>query len=597
MKKIALKKLTTAIRPVKKVTVTEWAQENFRLPSTSAEPGKFHVTRTPYAAEIMNAFTQPDIHKVAVKSAAQIGKALAVTTPIPTPEGFKTMGELQIGDKVFDERGEICNVVAVSEIFWNHDCYKLTFSDGAEIVADSEHLWQVQESEYGKEIGERVINTEEISRNFKIGDRNRYAIPVAKALNLPEKVLPIDGYSLGAWLGDGTADSARITLHENDIEIARQYLAHSRHDTPLEPAVKSFHTRLHELNLLKNKHIPKIYLRASYAQRLELLRGILDTDGTISRLGYCEITQKSKTLAEDIFELLQTLGLKPTFKIKKSICTNSPTCAESTNYRITFLAYDDTPVFRLQRKLARQKSRAGCRITETERRRIVNVEKVASVPTKCIAVNSPNHLYLAGRNFIPTHNSTILLAVIGRFAQLDPCAMMIIQPTLEMAQDFSKDRLQRMINDCPTLTPLFFDNGKTRNANQTILSKFFVGGRIVLQGANSPAGLASRPIRILLCDEIDRFPISAGSEGDPIALAEKRQTTFFNYKTGIFSTPTVEGVSRIDVEYNLGTQEQWRHQCPNCGDWHFLNFRDMEVEYDERVDEYKRRNVVVNSVK
>ena len=150
MKKIALKKLTTAIRPVKKVTVTEWAQENFRLPSTSAEPGKFHVTRTPYAAEIMNAFTQPDIHKVAVKSAAQIGKALAVTTPIPTPEGFKTMGELQIGDKVFDERGEICNVVAVSEIFWNHDCYKLTFSDGAEIVADSEHLWQVQESEYGK---------------------------------------------------------------------------------------------------------------------------------------------------------------------------------------------------------------------------------------------------------------------------------------------------------------------------------------------------------------------------------------------------------------------------------------------------------------
>ena len=193
--------------------------------------------------------------------------------------------------------------------------------------------------------------------------------------------------------------------------------------------------------------------------------------------------------------------------------------------------------------------------------------------------------------------STILLAVIGRFVQLDPCAMMIIQPTLEMAQDFSKDRLQRMIDDCNALTPLFFDNGKTRNVNQTILSKFFVGGRVVLQGANSPAGLASRPIRILLCDEVDRFPNSAGDEGDPVSLAEKRQTTFFNYKTGIFSTPTVEGVSRIDVEYNLGTQEEWRHQCPNCGEWHFLNFRDMEVDSFEKVDEYKRKNVVVNSVK
>lgn len=193
--------------------------------------------------------------------------------------------------------------------------------------------------------------------------------------------------------------------------------------------------------------------------------------------------------------------------------------------------------------------------------------------------------------------STILLAVVGRFVHLDPCAMMIVQPTLEMAQDFSKDRLQRMIDDCETLKPLFFDTGKTRNANQTILSKFFTGGRIVLQGANSPAGLASRPIRILLCDEVDRFPASSGDEGDPIALAEKRQTTFFNYKTGIFSTPTVEGESRIDKEYNFGTQEQWRHQCPNCGEWHFLNYNEMVVDYDEKVDEYKNQNVVVNSVK
>lgn len=192
--------------------------------------------------------------------------------------------------------------------------------------------------------------------------------------------------------------------------------------------------------------------------------------------------------------------------------------------------------------------------------------------------------------------SEVLLNVIGRFAMLDPATVMIVQPTLEMAQDFSKDRLERMIRDTKVLTPLFYDLGKTRTANQTILSKFYTGGRIVLQGANSPAGLASRPIRILLCDEVDRFPQSAQNEGDPVDLAAKRQSSFWNYKTGLFSTPTVEGESRIDIEYKLGTQEQWSHACPNCGEYHFLDYREMVSDYDEHVEE-KSKVIVVNSVK
>ena len=172
--------------------------------------------------------------------------------------------------------------------------------------------------------------------------------------------------------------------------------------------------------------------------------------------------------------------------------------------------------------------------------------------------------------------STVLLGIIGYFVANDPATIMIVQPTLETAQDFSKDRLSRLIQDCPVLKPLFQDEGKTRNSNQTILSKFFTGGRIVLVGANSPSGLASKPIRILLCDEVDRFAISSGSEGDPVSLAEKRQTTFWNYKTGLFSTPTIEGVSKIDYEYKLGTQEEWQHKCPNCGEYHFLDFRQMQ---------------------
>jgi len=157
----------------------------------------------------------------------------------------------------------------------------------------------------------------------------------------------------------------------------------------------------------------------------------------------------------------------------------------------------------------------------------------------------------------------IILNVIGRYAHVDPCTIMMIQPTLEMAQDISKSRVSRMIQDTKVLTPLF-GQMKSRDANQTILSKFFVGGRLVFVGANSPAGLASRPIRILLCDEVDRFPQSAGGaqgEGDPVDLAAKRTSNYWNYKIGLFSTPTTEGASRIDTEYLLGTQEEWSHQC------------------------------------
>lgn len=175
--------------------------------------------------------------------------------------------------------------------------------------------------------------------------------------------------------------------------------------------------------------------------------------------------------------------------------------------------------------------------------------------------------------------SEVLLNVIGRYAAVDPCTIMLIQPTLEMATDFSKSRLSQLIGETKVLKPLFYGHKEaadTRNANQTLLSKFYVGGRIVLAGANSPAGLASRPIRILLCDEVDRFPPSAGTEGDPLSIAAKRTTTYWNRKIGLFSTPTIEGLSRIDVEYDLGTQEEWQHRCPNCGEYSTLTHQQID---------------------
>ena len=192
--------------------------------------------------------------------------------------------------------------------------------------------------------------------------------------------------------------------------------------------------------------------------------------------------------------------------------------------------------------------------------------------------------------------SDMMNNVIGRFAHLDPCAIMMIQPTIDMAQDYSKTRIAPMIRDTKVLNNLFYDV-KSRDANNTILSKVFPGGRLIMCGANSPAGLASRPIRILLADEVDRFPDSAGTEGDPVDLAAKRMTTFWNSCMGLFSTPTNEGSSRIDEEYLAGTQEEWQYKCPNCGEYHLLRHIDMTVDYKEIKTPSGKKTVIVNDVK
>lgn len=156
-----------------------------------------------------------------------------------------------------------------------------------------------------------------------------------------------------------------------------------------------------------------------------------------------------------------------------------------------------------------------------------------------------------------------ILNTIGYYMSYAPAPILVMQPTLEMGQTFSKDRLAPMIRDTPVLTDKV--DVKSRYAGNTIMKKNFPGGHITIVGANSATGLASRPIKVLLADEVDRYPSSAGTEGDPLSLAQKRQTTFWDKKTVIVSTPVIKGQSRIETEFNQSTQEEWNVPCPECG--------------------------------
>ena len=164
----------------------------------------------------------------------------------------------------------------------------------------------------------------------------------------------------------------------------------------------------------------------------------------------------------------------------------------------------------------------------------------------------------------------ILLNICGFFIHHDPAPILFVQPTVEMAQAFSKDRFAPMIRESEALAMRVQDGRITTGTASTILHKVFPGGHITMAGANSPASLASRPVRIAIFDEVDRYPPSAGKEGDPVNLGRKRTTTFWNRKSLMGGTPTIKGHSRTEKAYEASDRRQYWVPCPHCGEHQVL---------------------------
>jgi phage terminase large subunit GpA-like protein len=170
--------------------------------------------------------------------------------------------------------------------------------------------------------------------------------------------------------------------------------------------------------------------------------------------------------------------------------------------------------------------------------------------------------------------------VLGYYIDQDPAPILVIQPSLEMAEAWSKDRLSPMLRDTPCLAGKV-QSPLTRDSGNTLRQKVFTGGRLAIVGANSPAGLASRPVRIVIADEVDRFSISAGSEGDPLSLAAKRQGTFWNRKTLLGSTPALKETSVIWREWLCSDMRRFMVPCPACGFEQALAWRNVKWDKTE----------------
>ncbi|SNT17273.1 replicative DNA helicase [Rhodococcoides kyotonense] len=344
-----------------------------------------------------------------------VGKALALDTKLPTPDGWTTMGEVMVGDQLIDAHGKPTRVVAATDVMTDRPCYEVEFSDGSVIVADAQHQWltetrasrksaQAAKTQYNgyrsQQTFAEVRTTEEIAQTVRCNTKDarlNHSVVNAEAIQLPERDLLVPPYTLGAWLGDGSSACAQIT--SADPEILTRIEGEDESGGGLEAVA----ARLHTIEVLGDKHIPVEYLRSSEAQRRALLAGLLDTDGTVTHGGSAQFSVTNKRFVDDVRELLVSLGYRVQMSTKR---VKGRREESSTAYTLTF-ATDDV-VFGLHRKqLLHKERRAASTTVRSGSRFIVDVRPIASVPVRCVEVDNADHLYLAGESMIPTHNSTL----------------------------------------------------------------------------------------------------------------------------------------------------------------------------------------------
>jgi hypothetical protein len=302
----------------------------------------------------------------------RFGKLLDIATWIPTPYGMIKMRDLQEGDQVFDENGKICNITYASDIQYREDVFEIIFDDGSTLISHGEHEWltydkkarKTRDSKNAKHASDRrrkivhpkVRTTTEILKTLMYGTEPNHAIQLAEPVEFSKQELPIDPYLLGVWLGDGSTGDGIITLTDSDMWIidkirSRGYEVTRKQYGTSCPSWRVYGLRalLKENFLLGNKHVPVEYVFGSIEQRIDLLNGLMDTDGSVDN-NHVDFDNTNKGLADVVAYLIHSLGGKVTrsqrigklYDVEKKMC-----------YRVHTGGLVD--VFSLPRKLDNQR--------------------------------------------------------------------------------------------------------------------------------------------------------------------------------------------------------------------------------------------------
>ena len=339
-----------------------------------------------------------------------LNEALALDTPIPTPRGWATMGELVDGDVIYGSDGKPTTVVRAHEVQHGRKCYRVVFDDGNSIVASDGHWWKVRIAPNRKCSIQELTTEEMYNLNRKLYLPESFSELEGTAADN----LPIDPYALGLWLGDGSSDAGVLAVDSQDMEETLNLLqavgesANVRDANHIGLSVGrtgyshkgSFLGRIRELGLWKNKHIPDLYMRADTSQRLALLQGLMDSDGSVRRGGHARFCNTNQRLLQQAEELLISLGYH--VKRAKIQITDNPRVKTPCG-TISFRATQDMNPFRISRKATLVAGTVSS--TRTRLRSIVKIEPVESVPVRCISVAAEDRLFLAGRGMHSTRNT------------------------------------------------------------------------------------------------------------------------------------------------------------------------------------------------
>ena len=376
------------------------------------------------------------------------GKVQPYDSKIVTPDGFRDMKDIHVGSLVIGADGKPHKVTGVYP-HKDWDFYKVTFSDGTSTECGMEHLWNVntkwqrsgekyvkgvskrkEDGRYTKhtcpDLSYRTMSLKEISESGLYRGKNKvsynFKVPITSAVEFKERKVDIDPYVMGCMIGDGCFKSAIITIGKRDYEEEVSYITESEEKyspvfyNGIAQGIRltdGFRTRLSEYydanTVCTGKYIHEDYLYNSIENRIKLLNGLMDTDGTCGKRGYCVYTTKSKRLAYDVMSLVQSLGglsriseKKCGYKDKEGIKVD---CGIA--YSVTVLFYDSNiPVFRLKRKQERVKY-GNSKLTG---RYIKSIEYSRKCDGQCIQIDSEDELYLTD-SYIVTHNTTVTTAM------------------------------------------------------------------------------------------------------------------------------------------------------------------------------------------
>lgn len=346
----------------------------------------------------------------------RVGKLLADSTPVLTTCGWKTHGELKVGDYVFSPSGEAVPVIGV--LPKHHTTHTIKFSDGSEVKCHFRHEWRVWDRSRNAEV---MLETQEMIDHLHLhgkdkvrNHRYRFLIENRPPIKGIDQDLPIAPYSLGAWLGDGTNQAPRITGDKNDIAIIRRmnYDGYEVTSTQTHSKTGAVFYNFDKLraDLQKEgmcysrrrteKHIPNEYFTASLSQRLDLLAGLLDTDGSLRKNEHrYDFTTSEERLKDDFCKLIGTFGWRASVKEVSPRTSTSGIVGKRTYWAISF-----NPTMHIPCALERKKL---YEFSKQRRKSIVSIEPSEEETGNCITVLGG--MYCVGEQMIPTHNTTMLI--------------------------------------------------------------------------------------------------------------------------------------------------------------------------------------------